>query len=134
MQDRNSDTNKSINLNSVRKNIDFSSFTSALMAILLGLIFGFFVMLFAMPANALAGFRYIALGGFSRLGDVFYFATPILMTGLSVGFAFKMGLFNIGASGQYTMGMFFALMAGFMLDLPNGLHWIVAVLAGMVGV
>ena len=133
MQDRNSDTNKSINLNSIRKNIDFSSFTSALMAILLGLIFGFFVMLFAMPANALAGFRYIALGGFSRLGDVFYFATPILMTGLSVGFAFKMGLFNIGASGQYTMGMFFALMAGFMLDLPNGLHWIVAVLAGMVG-
>ncbi len=133
MQDRNSDTNKSINLNSIRKNINFSSFTSALMAILLGLIFGFFVMLFAKPSSALEGFQLIAIGGFRRLGDVFYFATPILMTGLSVGFAFKMGLFNIGASGQYTMGMFFALMVGFNLDLPGGLHWIVGVLAGMIG-
>ena len=55
------------------------------------------------------------------------------MTGLSVGFAFKMGLFNIGASGQYTMGMFFALYVGFMWDLPDGIHWLVCILAGMVG-
>jgi simple sugar transport system permease protein len=55
------------------------------------------------------------------------------MTGLAVGFAFKMGLFNIGASGQYTMGMFFALYVGFMWDLPPGIHWIVAILAGMLG-
>jgi len=55
------------------------------------------------------------------------------MTGLSVGFAFKMGLFNIGASGQYTMGMFFAIYAAFMFELPAGIHWIVCVLAGMLG-
>jgi simple sugar transport system permease protein len=55
------------------------------------------------------------------------------MTGLSVGFTFKMGLFNIGASGQYTMGMFFALYVGFMVDLPTGFHWIACVLAGMIG-
>jgi simple sugar transport system permease protein len=55
------------------------------------------------------------------------------MTGLAVGFAFRMGLFNIGASGQYTMGMFFALYVGFMWDLPGSTHWIVAVIAGMVG-
>lgn len=134
MQDKNDFTrNKRFSFKQIAAKLNFSSLTSALLAILLGLIFGFFVMLFAMPANALAGFRYIAFGGFSRLGDVFYFATPILMTGLSVGFAFKMGLFNIGASGQYTMGMFFALYAGFMWDLPNGIHWIAAVLAGMVG-
>ena len=111
----------------------FSSLLSALMAIVLGLIFGFIVMLIAAPGNALAGFYYIILGGFNRVGDVFYFATPILMTGLAVGFAFKMGLFNIGASGQYTMGMLFALYVGFMWDLPPSIHWLVAAIAGMVG-
>jgi len=111
----------------------FSSFSSALMAIILGLIFGFLVMLLAKPESATSGFRFIVLGGLGRLGDVLYFATPIMMTGFAVGFAFKMGLFNIGASGQYTMGMFFALYVGFMFDLPPTLHWIVAVLAGLVG-
>jgi simple sugar transport system permease protein len=110
-----------------------SAFTSALLAILLGLIFGFVVMLVASPSNSLPGFLTILVGGLRKLPDVVYFATPILMTGLSVGFAFKMGLFNIGASGQYTMGMFFAMYAGFMLDLPKGIHWIVCMLAGMLG-
>ncbi|TCU75719.1 nucleoside ABC transporter membrane protein [Tissierella praeacuta] len=125
--------NKKTNLKNIIHNIGFASFSSALMAIILGLFFGFLVMLVASPENASAGFRYVVLGGFSRIGDVFYFATPILMTGLAVGFAFKMGLFNIGASGQYTMGMFFALYVGFMWELPSSIHWIVAVLAGMVG-
>lgn len=123
-------------LKKVTKSKGFSSFTAALLAISLGLIFGFIVMVIANPANAWPGFIKVLTGGFSsfsKLGDVFYFATPILMTGLSVGFAFKMGLFNIGASGQYTMGMFFALLAGFMLKLPVGIHWIVCILAGMLG-
>ena len=111
----------------------FSAFTAALLAIFLGLVFGFIVMLIASPANAFAGFEMILSGGFSRISDVFYFATPILMTGLAVGFAFKMGLFNIGASGQYTMGMFFALYAGFTWDFPGSIHWIVCVLAGFLG-
>ncbi len=120
-------------IKNISHSIGLSSFGSALMAIVLGLLFGFIVMLIAAPANALAGFNYIALGGLRRIGDVFYFATPILMTGLAVGFAFKMGMFNIGASGQYAMGMLSALLVGFMWDLPNGVHWIVAILAGMVG-
>ena len=111
----------------------YSSFTAALLAIFLGLIFGFIIMIIASPANALSGFTTVLVGGFSRLGDVFYFATPILMTGLAVGFAFKMGMFNIGASGQYTMGMYFALYAGFMWHLPAGIHWIVCIIAGMIG-
>lgn len=114
-------------------NKGFSAFTAALLAIFLGLIFGFAVMVIASPENSLAGFQMVLLGGLKRIGDVFYFATPILMTGLAVGFAFKMGLFNIGASGQYTMGMFFALYAGFMWDLPGSLHWALCVLAGMAG-
>jgi simple sugar transport system permease protein len=90
-------------------------------------------MIVASPANSLSGFLMVLIGGFKRLGDVFYFATPILMTGLAVGFAFKMGLFDIGASGQYTMGMFFALYVGFMWDLPDSIHWLACVLAGLAG-
>lgn len=134
MQDKNITSNKNkYDFKSITHSTGFSSFLAALMAIFLGLLFGFLVMLIAAPGNALAGFRYVVFGGFGRIADVFYFATPILMTGLAVGFAFKMGLFNIGASGQYTMGMFFALYVGFMWDLPSGIHWIVAILAGMLG-
>lgn len=111
----------------------FSAFTATLMAIIIGLIFGYLVMLIASPQNASLGFSAVLTGGLKKMGDVFYYATPILMTGLAVGFAFKMGLFNIGASGQYTMGMFFAMYVGFMFDLPAGIHWIACVLAGMIG-
>ncbi|HWT76904.1 MAG TPA: ABC transporter permease [Mobilitalea sp.] len=120
-------------LSKVLKSKGLSAFAAALLSIALGLIFGFIVMIIAKPENSWYGFTNMLFGGFGRLGDVFYFATPILMTGLSVGFAFKMGLFNIGASGQYTMGMFFALYAGFMFDLPSGIHLIVCILAGMIG-
>lgn len=134
MQDKKSSSRRQgFNLKSIFGSKSVKVFTSALLAIVLGLVFGFVIMLIANPDNARAGFKYIVTGGFSRFGDVLYFATPILMTGLAVGFAFKMGLFNIGASGQYTMGMFFALYVGFMWELPPGIHWIVAILAGMVG-
>lgn len=131
MQDKKSPSK--YNIKDIIHGKGFSSFTAALLAIALGLVFGFIVMLVADPSNAFKGFNSILTGGFRRVGDVFYFATPILMTGLAVGFAFKMGLFNIGASGQYTMGMYFALYVGFMWDLPSGIHWVVAILAGMVG-
>jgi len=133
MQDKTNSNKNKLGLNRMFYSHGFASFSSALMAIILGLIFGYIVMLIAKPESAGAGFKFITLGGFNRIGDVFYFATPILMTGLSVGFAFNMGLFNIGASGQYTMGMFFAMYVGFMWKLPPSIHWIVAILAGMVG-
>ena len=107
--------------------------TATLMAVIIGLVFGFLVMLLASPANAIAGFSSILTGGLGKLGDVLYYATPILMTGLAVGFAFQTGLFNIGASGQYTMGMFCAMYVGFHVQLPLGVHWIACVLAGMLG-
>lgn len=117
----------------IYKSKSFSAFTSALLAIFLGLIIGFIVMLVARPEKAVVGFQRIIFYGFTDIGNVFYFATPIMMTGLSVGFAFKMGLFNIGASGQYTVGMFCAMYVGFLWDLPDGIHWIACILAGMIG-
>lgn len=117
----------------IYKSKSFSAFTSALLAIFLGLIIGFIVMLIAKPERAVAAFQKILIYGFTDPGNVFYFATPIMMTGLAVGFAFKMGLFNIGASGQYTTGMFCAMYVGFLWKLPPGIHWIACILAGMVG-
>ena len=43
-------------------------------------------------------------------GNMFFRATPVIMTGLSVAVAFKTGLFNIGAPGQYLMGTMTTLM------------------------
>lgn len=120
-------------VSSIVKSKGTATFTAALLAIALGLIFGLIVMVIASPANSGSGFASVLFAGFRELGNVFYFATPILMTGLAVGFAFKMGLFNIGASGQYTMGMFFAMYVGFMWKMPSGIHCIVCILAGMVG-
>jgi simple sugar transport system permease protein len=68
--------------------------------------------------------------GAKGMGQVLYFATPLILTGLSVGFAFKTGLFNIGAPGQFIMGAFAAVYIGVKWTfLPAPWHWIVA-LAG----
>jgi simple sugar transport system permease protein len=53
--------------------------------------------------------------------------------GLSVGLAFRAGLFNIGGQGQIIMGAIFAGYAGFAWHLPVVLHLIVGIVAGIVG-
>ena len=55
-------------------------------------------------------------------------AAPLIMTGLSVAFAFKTGLFNIGAAGQYTLGAYGALYCAIMLKLP----WFVCLIAATI--
>lgn len=122
-----------LNIKTIKGSDGYKVFLSSLLAIALGLLFGLIIMLIANPLDAFQGFIAIITGGFARIADVFYYATPILMTGLSVGFAFKMGMFNIGASGQYTMGMFFAMYVGFMFPMTSGLHWCVALLAAVIG-
>ena len=81
---------------------------SSLLAIVCGLLFGLIILLISNPKEAFGGFVMIVQGGFTDgmqgIGQVLYIATPIIMTGLSVGFAFKTGLFNIGASGQERSG------------------------------
>ena len=60
-------------------------------------------------------------------------ATPLIFAGLSVAIAFKSSLFNIGAQGQIIIGAAFAGWVGFTLDLPVGVHLVVAILAGALG-
>jgi len=60
------------------------------------------------------------------------FATPLIAAGLGVGLAFRAGLFNIGGQGQMLMAAAGAGYIGAYLDLPVGLHLLVAVVAGVV--
>ena len=84
----------------------FVNFNSSILAIVCGLLFGLIILLISNPSQAFGGFMMIIQGGFTDgmqgFGQVLYMATPLIMTGLSVGFAFKTGLFNIGASGGGT--------------------------------
>lgn len=114
----------------------FSSFMSSFMAILVGLLVGLVILLVSNPGQAIKGFLAILLGGFvdmKNLGQVFYFATPIILTGLSFGFANKTGLFNIGGAGQFIMGAYAAVYVGVKWDfLPGHTHWIVALAAALL--
>lgn len=115
----------------------FNHAYSSIFAILVGLLFGFIVLLISNPSEAVEGFGIILKGGFSTgakgMGQVLYFATPLVLTGLSVGFAFKTGLFNIGAPGQFIMGAFAAVYVGVKWTfLPAPWHWIVALLAAAI--
>lgn len=104
---------------------------SAAVAILTGLLVGLIILLIANPANAFSGFSWILTGALSSLqdlGNIFYYATPIIMTGLSVAFAFKTSLFNIGASGQFILGAYGAVLVGVRLSSLGGVHWVVALI------
>ena len=68
-------------------------------------------------------------------GNMLFRATPVIMTGLSVAIAFKTGLFNIGAPGQYLMGTMTTLMLALGIPsdtVPAWLIWIIAFVGGML--
>ncbi len=105
-------------------------------AIVVGLLFGFLILLITNPSQAVPGFLKIVTGavdhGMPGIGKVLYFATPIMMTGLSVGFAFKTGLFNIGTPGQFIMGAYGAVYIGILFPQLGAVHWVVALLVAIL--
>lgn len=71
----------------------------------------------------------------TNLGNMLFRATPLIMTGLSVAVAFKTGLFNIGAPGQYLISTCVTLMIALGIpaqSLPGWLIWLLAFLGGML--
>lgn len=70
--------------------------------------------------------------GFYPFFETLVTATPLILTGLSVALAFKSGLFNIGAQGQFIFGAIGASYVGFRFELPVGIHILAAALAGIV--
>lgn len=111
---------------------------STFISIFAGMIFGLVIMLVVNPSMAFGGFTTIITAGVSQgmygFGEVLFNAAPLILTGLAIAFAFKTGLFNIGASGQLMIGAFMAVYIGVTWTwLPGSIHWIVAVLGAIIG-
>ena len=115
----------------------FKNLSSSCIAILVGLVIGIAVIVLSNSSGASGGISALLTGpvedGMAGIGRVIYYAVPIIMTGLSVGFAFKTGLFNIGTPGQFIVGAFAAVYIGVKWTfLPGGLHWIIALLGAFI--
>ena len=130
---------------------------ASLLSIVIGLAVGSVVVLIVGLANpaislrgAWEGIRLIFAGilstgrdaagsltwGFNptSMGNMLFRATPLIMTGLSVAVAYKAGLFNIGAPGQYLMGTMVTLMVALSIPttvVPPALVWLIAFLAAV---
>lgn len=132
---------------------------SSLISILIGVIFGGLLLLFIslimgnIPlSSAWEGFRIVLSGIFNAgrnhagsgaitfgynsklMGDMLFRATPLIMTGLSVALAYKTGLFNIGAPGQYLMGTAVSIVVALSFDtsvVPSWIAWIIAFVAAI---
>ena len=110
-------------------------FVTALVAVVLGLLAGA-VLMALIGRNPISGYVYLFRGGImsiERVGNTLATATPLILTGLSVAFAFRTGLFNIGAAGQMLMGGLCATAVGLTLVLPKPLLLTVMVAAAILG-
>ena len=75
-----------------------------------------------------------AIGNRDGWGNVLFRATPLIFTGLTVAFAFRCGLFNIGGEGQMYIGTFLATWVGFTFThLPAFLLIPLCILAAAAG-
>lgn len=74
-----------------------------------------------------------SLGSGRAIGETLISTAPLLFAGLAFALSFKAGLFNIGAEGQLLAGILCAGWVGFAMDLPVGIHLVVALLAGTIG-
>lgn len=140
------------------KSEGFNSLLASLISILIGLIVGSIVVIITGlcskslgAKSAWEGIRIIFGGlistgrgpsgaltwGFNgtNIGNMLFRATPLVMTGLSVAFAYKTGLFNIGAPGQYLMGTLASLYIALTIpssSVPPFIIWILAFVGGVL--
>jgi len=117
--------------------------SSAVFYTLLSIIFGFIVGAVALvvagynPLEAYAEMFRRIFGTSKTMSYSFIeYSTPYILTGLSVAFSFKTGVFNIGAEGQYVIGAVAAVLVGIFVKVPGWLLVplciIAALLAGMI--
>ncbi len=133
------------------------SVISAIISILIGMVVGTLIIIIVgvtkegMSISSIwDGIRLVFLGIFStgreagelsfgfnpvNMGNMLFRATPLIMTGLSVAVAFRTGLFNIGAPGQYLMGTTATLYVALTVPsetIPAWLIWILAFVCGII--
>lgn len=85
------------------------------------------------PFQTFSTLVYGAFGKPKYITNVIIKATPILLTGIAVSFAFQTGLFNIGAEGQYILGTVMATIVGVTFNFPAPIQIPLVVLAGVLG-
>ena len=138
-------------LNSLLTSEGAKSVLSSLICIIAGILVGWVVLLILALTSekipifdAFKGLGIILAGPFASggssniafvFGDMLFEAAPLLMTGLSVAIAFKTGLFNIGAPGQYLMGATGSIIVA--LSIPTTPQtafwvWLLALVVGML--
>ena len=134
------------------KNEAVQSIVSSIISILIGVFVGFLAMLVITFINegnsvsdAVQGVKIILSGPFSstvtkymltNTGNMIFYAVPLIFTGLSVAIAYKTGLFNIGAPGQYIMGTIGALYVALSIQTTSTIGsvgvWALALLVGTI--
>lgn len=122
---------------SLLRNNAVQSLIAALFCIVLGLLIGYIVLLFINPEGAGEAIITVIKNFFTYnktssqlkyLGNTLVKTAPLLMCALSVLFAYKVGLFNIGAAGQYVAGACASLYAA----LAWGWGWLPCMLLAVV--
>ena len=115
---------------------NFQVFLIPALAVVTALLVGAIIMLI-FGDNPIAAYRGLFEGAFGsprNLAETVRRMTPLILTGLSVAVAFKAGLFNIGASGQFIMGTVFSVAVGVNFEgLPLAIHLSLAMGAGILG-
>ncbi len=114
----------------------FRSLLIPILALLTALVAGALVMYFSGddPLSAYNGLFLGAFGSAKGWATTVRKMVPFIFTGLSVAVAFKAGLFNIGASGQFVMGTVFSVFVGINFEgLPIAIHLPLAIVFGIVG-
>lgn len=102
-------------------------------AVILSTLIGAVILLSsgANPIEAYLALLQGSFGSLAALGRTLEKATPLVFSGLAVAFAFKAGLFNIGAQGQLLLGALTAAVIGFgITGLPLIIHLPLALLGG----
>lgn len=105
---------------------------SAIVAVAVGFAVAAIVLAVAgfAPGQSFAALFQGALGRPKYIANVIIKATPILLTGVAVAFAYKTGLFNIGAEGQYIAGTIAATIVGVTFDFPVPIQILLVVVSG----
>ena len=122
----------------ILKNNGVQSLLAALACVILGLLIGYVVLLFINPSGAGEAIVTViknfltynrADTQMKYLGNTLVKTAPLLMCALAILFAYKVGLFNIGAAGQYCAGVALSLYAA----LAWHWSWLPCMLLAMVG-
>ena len=138
-------------LKSLWASAGMKSIISSLLCIVAGIFVGWVVLLILAltsdkipTSDAFKGLGIILAGPFASggskniafvLGDMFFESAPLLLTGLSVAIAFKTGLFNIGAPGQYLMGAMGSLIVALSVPTTPATAfwvWLLSLLTGIL--